>query len=161
MKSDYYAAPAELGKSVRCTITIIDDDFPGILSHQSNELKVMESCGVATLLVERTGGSRGAVSCTFHTKDVTAIAGHDYTACSGEIVFADGEAVKEIQVQILDDSSWEKDEMFKVILENPTSGAQFGYGFASQPLEQAVCEVHIISDDTVTTMVEVVAKMTR
>jgi len=159
VKSDYYASPAELGSNDRCSLTIIDDDFPGILSFKANEIRVVESAGVATLLVERTGGSRGRVSCSFRTQDESAVEGHDYEAQSGELVFNEGEALKEITIKVLDDSSYEKDEMFKVVLEEPKGGAMFGYGFQSTPVKRQVCEVTIQSDDQTQSTVELVAKM--
>ena len=51
--------PAELGPKATCTITIIDDDFPGIIGFKDPDLRVIESTGKAVLRVERTGGARG------------------------------------------------------------------------------------------------------
>jgi len=77
----------------------------------------------------------------------------------GELVFMEGEALQEIPITIIDDSAFEKDETFRVILEKPTGGAQFGYGFHQAPMTQAVCEVTIASDDATASTVELVAKM--
>jgi len=62
-------------------------------------------------------------------------------------------------VVIVDDNAFEKDETFKVVLDKPKGGAQFGYGWSSTPLQQAVCEVTIESDEAAASTVELVAKM--
>jgi len=154
--SDYYASPAELGTNGKTTITIIDDDFPGILSFQEPELTFIESCGHAVLNVERTGGSKGVISCEYRTVEDSAIAGADFVETSGVLEFQPGEAQKSIKVPIIDDAQYEKNEAFRVVLENCTGGAMFGYGWQSTPLTQAVCEVSIKSDDVAASTVELI-----
>ena len=75
---------------------------------------MIESSGKAVLRVERTGGARGRVSCSYRTQDDSAVAEADYVPKSGELVFEEGEALKEITIDIVDDNAYEKDETFKV-----------------------------------------------
>ena len=55
----------------------------------------------------------------FATVDDTAVAGEDYTAVSGTLVFQSGETSGTIEVPIVDDSDVEPDEGFFVTLSDP------------------------------------------
>ena len=79
---------------------------------------VIEDVGMATLTVQRTGGSLGNLTVEYETTDGTATAGQDYTATSGTLTFANGETSKTIQVPILDDATTEPDETFTLSLKN-------------------------------------------
>lgn len=83
-----------------------------------NSFFVIEDVGMATLTVQRTGGSLGNLTVDYETSDGTAIAGQDYTATSGTLTFANGETSKTIQVPILDDATTEPDETFTLSLKN-------------------------------------------
>ena len=58
----------------------------------------------------------------YATVDGTAIAGEDYTATSGTVVFAAGETKKTIDVEIVVDEWLEADEFFTVVLSAPEGG---------------------------------------
>ena len=58
----------------------------------------------------------------YATSDGTAIAGEDYTATEGDLVFAPGETKKSIDVSIVVDELLEADEFFTVSLSNPEGG---------------------------------------
>ena len=62
----------------------------------------------------RTNGLSGKVSCKFETVDGTAIAARDFVAHSGELVFEPGVTQRQIQVEIIDDGSYEKEESFRL-----------------------------------------------
>jgi hypothetical protein len=79
---------------------------------------VIEDVGLATVTVQRTGGSFGDLTVEYETINGTATAGQDYTATSGTLSFANGETSKTIQVPILDDLTTEPDETFTLSLKN-------------------------------------------
>ena len=56
---------------------------PGSLQFTLDVIDASESQGTASITVNRTGGSDGAVSVNFATSDGSATAGSDYTATSG------------------------------------------------------------------------------
>jgi Calx-beta domain/RTX calcium-binding nonapeptide repeat (4 copies) len=61
------------------------------------------------------------VGVTYATADGTAAAGSDYTASSGSLTFAPGEASKTISVAVIGDTTREPDETFSVALSAPTN----------------------------------------
>jgi hypothetical protein len=74
--------------------------------------------GNLKVLVERTGGSAGAVSVAYATADGTATAGSDYTATSGTLEWAAGDNdPKEITVPIL--AAATEDQTFTITLTSP------------------------------------------
>lgn len=64
---------------------------PGVIAQDAAARSVDETSGMISLTVHRTGGSAGAVSCSFKTVDGTAKAGVNYTAAAGTLSWADGE----------------------------------------------------------------------
>lgn len=99
---------------------------PGKLQLSSSNFTVNENQGTATITVNRTGGSDGAVSVNYATSNGTATAGSDYTATSGTLNFAAGETSKTFTVPIIDDTAVEGSETINVTLSNPGGGATLG-----------------------------------
>ncbi|XP_061889103.1 sodium/calcium exchanger 1-like isoform X2 [Entelurus aequoreus] len=84
---------------------------------QSSSYQCVENCGsVALNVVRRGGGLSATVAVDYHTQDGTAIAGSDYRSARGTLVFAAGETVKEILIDIMDDDIFEEEEHFLVHL---------------------------------------------
>jgi len=82
-----------------------------------------EDSGSANIIVERVGGSTGAVSVQVDTADGTAtLADNDYAAVTGQIVsWADGEfGQKSVPLTINADTTVEPDETVTVALSNVT-----------------------------------------
>ena len=100
---------------------------------------VDENVASLSVTVTRSGGNAGEVSVDFSTADGTALAGEDFSAVSGTLVFADGEMSRNFDVTILDDSVYEGDESFSVALGNVQGGASLG-----TPVSAAVT---ILEDD--------------
>lgn len=98
----------------------------GSVQFSFNSFFVIEDVGMATVTVQRTGGSSGNLSVQYDTANGTAIAGQDYTATSGTLNFANGETSKTIQIPIANDTTTEPDETFTLFLKNPTSLDSFG-----------------------------------
>jgi len=99
----------------------------GSLQFSAASYNVLENGVEATITVTRTGGSFGAVSVDYATvAGGTATAGADYTATSGTINFANGDAVpKTFTVGIIDDTTWEGDETVNLALSGVV-GASLG-----------------------------------
>jgi hypothetical protein len=75
-----------------------------------------------TFTVSLSRGTTVAVSVNFATANGSAIAGEDYHAVSGTLVFNAGETTKTIVVEVIGDRKREPDESFSVNLSG-ASGA--------------------------------------
>jgi hypothetical protein len=118
---------SELGSNASAVLRIGDDGASGAPAMSANAYTVSESDGIVTIMVNRSGGSLGGpVTIAYATTDGTATAGSDYTAVSGTLTFAPGEATKTFTVPVTSDSGFETDETFQVALSNPTGGANVG-----------------------------------
>jgi len=88
------SASATIGTPGSAGVTIAGDATP---AQETVELadatfNVAQNAGSLTVSVNRTGGSSGEVSVGYVTADGTAVAGKDYTATSGTLQWADGDA---------------------------------------------------------------------
>ena len=103
----------------------------GTLQFQQATYATAET-GTVNVLVSRAVADGGAVSVQYTTADGTAAAGNatapaDYTATSGTLTWADGDATpKTISIPIATDSILEGNEIFTVTLSNPSGGAALG-----------------------------------
>ena len=95
-------------------VTIEDDDFPGSLNFAEEMVTCNETVGTLQLKVKRTGGSKGVISCSYKTRDGTAVAPSDFEAVHGTLEFAEGVVERTIAVPIVDDARYETDETFQV-----------------------------------------------
>ena len=99
----------------------------GTLGVASQAAQFAENAGNASVRVQRLGGSTGAVSVSYATRDGTALAGSDYTAASGTLNWADGDlADKTVTIALTNDASVEPDENFSLLLSAATGGAALG-----------------------------------
>lgn len=114
----------EIGKALPKTVTvvIIDDDEPGQLRFQEEDVTVIEDKGEeeAILVVERLNGASGTVSCKYRTEDMTAVAGADYVAKAGTLTFNQNEQTAEIKVMIKSVGRFMKEVGFNVVLHDPS-----------------------------------------
>merc|ERR1719232_330517 len=99
----------------------------------------MENEGTIKLGVIRTGNLNCKTSVNFETSDGTANAGEDYVAKAGVIEFEEGEYIKSVEIEIIDDDVWEETETFFVRLFNPSRGTEMD--------KICVTQVSIINDD--------------
>jgi hypothetical protein len=117
---------ATIGSPGSATIMIAGDDTTG---EESVELadatyNVGQAAGSLTVSVNRTGGSSGAVSVGFVTANGTAIAGTDYTATTGTLQWADGDAsAKTFSIKISGASAFSGNKNFTVRLTNANGAA--------------------------------------
>lgn len=122
-------------------VPIIEDFMsPGQLQFAQAQYMADETGGVFNVTVERVLGDAGVVTVNYATEDDSAIAGQDYLATSGQLVFEDGQLTATFEVEILDDVELESTESFVVLLSTPTAGAVLG--------AQDTAEVQITDDDT-------------
>jgi subtilisin family serine protease len=94
----------------------------------STAAQVTEGTGTnptVTFTVHLSAPSSQPVSVSYSTANGTALAGHDYQAASGTVVFNPGETDKTIVITILGDSIDESDESFSITLGQAV-GASLG-----------------------------------
>jgi hypothetical protein len=99
---------------------------PGGFRLSSPAYSVGESGRQATVTVKRVGGSEGAVTVRFATSNGSAKAPSDYHAITRTLRFVDGQAVRTVDVPIVNDARREPAESFTVRLSNPGGGAALG-----------------------------------
>lgn len=118
-------AGVAIGSPQVATVTILANDPPQTVRFTSASVSATEG-GMATLGVERVGGSAGQISVDLTTSPGTASAG-DYEAQSLHLTWAAGDsAAKTILVPIADDATGEGEEKFSAALSNPTGNSQIG-----------------------------------
>lgn len=107
------------------TGTILNDDEAGSIRFASATSSVAEGVGTASVTLQRTGGSSGAVSVTCATTTGgSATAGSDYSSTSVTVSWANGDSAnKSCSIPILEDTIDEPNETVNLALSNPTGGA--------------------------------------
>lgn len=86
--------------------------------------RVAENAAIARVIVRRNAGYAGAVSIGYATSDLTATTGADYTAVSGTLSWPAGDmSDRTIEVPLVNDTTDEADENFRVTLSNASGGA--------------------------------------
>jgi len=76
----------------------------------------------ANFTLSLTQAQPNPVSVDYATQDGTAIAGEDYVATNGTVVFAPGEIAKVVSITVTADAPPEDDETFYLNLSNPVNG---------------------------------------
>jgi hypothetical protein len=100
---------------------------PGTITFAETSAEVVESAGVATIPIQRSGGTTGAVSVAYAVAGGTATAGSDLESVSGVLTWADGESgSKSFQIPILDDPLAEGPETVVFTLSDAAGGAALG-----------------------------------
>jgi hypothetical protein len=119
---------AELGTPSEAIVTIFDNEnaAAGVFRFATTAVAVNENAGSALLTVSRAGGASGQVSVHYSLGGISAVAGEDFDATGGELVFSDGVSSRTISVPIVNDTLDETDETFYVRLLDPTGGASIG-----------------------------------
>lgn len=119
-----------------CTLNILDDDDQGLLGFVTTSALIDELAGSVAFQVTRSNGSSGAISVQWTTSSFGAsgaIAGTDFTASSGTLNWADGDAsARTIAVPILHQAGAQLDRWFWIGLHTPTGGAGLDDGTPSR-----------------------------
>lgn len=143
---------AGLGSPSAATLTITDDDDPptnqpGTLSFSSSSYSASEAGGSATIQVQRTAGTSGAVGVNFSTSDGSAESGSDYVTSSGTLTWADGDgSAKTFQIDLIDDLLQEGTETVNLSLSNATGGASLGTTAATLSLTDNDVDPDCVAD---------------
>ena len=123
------AGGATIGTRDTTVLSIKLNDFPNVgnVSFSSSSYIFLESDSVAQIQVNRVDGTLGAISVEYQTQNVSAVAGSDYVSKSGVLSWADGDSsTKTIEIPILDNTRFNDDKVFSVLLVNPTGGLELG-----------------------------------
>lgn len=100
---------------------------PGTIAFLETSHDAVERAGVATIQLQRSGGTTGAVSVAYAVAGGTATDGSDFEAVSGVLNWADGEGgIKSFQIPILDDQLVEGNETVVFTLSSAAGGAALG-----------------------------------
>jgi hypothetical protein len=103
-------------------ITVFPVDGPPVVS--ANDIAVSEGSNgtaTATFTIRLLAPATNEVSVDFATSDGSALAGSDYVATNGTVVFAVGETSKAVPVTLLPDATSESEETFNLLLSNPVN----------------------------------------
>ena len=86
--------PTILGQPDTATITVLDDDYPGVFTLEHARFEIMETIGVLSLRIVRLIGARGVIRVPYHTEEGTAKGGgEDFEDIVGEVEFLNEETV--------------------------------------------------------------------
>ena len=115
-------------------LSILDDEMGGTIQFATTLTTVVESVGVAQVLVSRTGSTAGGATVDFTTVNGTAIAGTDYGALgdgtppSGTLTFLAGQTSQRIFVPIIDTAAADGVRSLTLTLSNagPSSSTLLG-----------------------------------
>ncbi|RLE23906.1 MAG: hypothetical protein DRJ50_05455, partial [Actinobacteria bacterium] len=109
-----------LGSPAQATATILDDELPEA-SVSSPTYQVGEDGVEISVVVTLSSTSTQDISLDYSTVDGSANGGIDYTATSGTLDILAGNTSGPIPISILDDSRFEGDETFSLVLSNPNN----------------------------------------
>jgi len=94
-----------MGGGWTITVTTAVAGTPGTLQFSSATYAAGEGDGTATITIDRTGGSTGAVSVQFQTLGTgTAVEGSQYSALTQTVNFGDGVTSQTVDVTVLDNA---------------------------------------------------------
>lgn len=101
------------------TVMILDDDHGGVFLFPEAKMEIIESIGQLRVKVQRTSGARGKVKIPYRTVDNTAIGGRDFEKKNDMLIFYNNEIEKFIEIDIVDDEDYQKNESFFIELGQP------------------------------------------
>ncbi|MFC0216224.1 Calx-beta domain-containing protein [Paenibacillus chartarius] len=121
---------AVLGENKAIDVIIYDNDQfipepPGEFEIQQSYAPIEEGNTIYANVFRRLGTS-GTVTVPYQINNGSAVAGADFTGTNGELIFEDGETVKQIEIPVIDDSVYEGNEDFTIALGTPSGGATLG-----------------------------------
>jgi len=117
----------ELGTDKVAEIAILDDDLPGVLKFDHEQIHVEETPydHDITVRICRERGSSGTIGFSYRTESDTAASPHDYEHIEGTAELKEGEFCHDLTVKIMKMRRYERTEQFRIILADPQGGAVF------------------------------------
>lgn len=108
------------------------------ISFDAQQYAIGENGGTATITIVRSGGTGGQSTVEYETANGSALAGSEYAATKGTLVFVAGETQKTFAIQITDNAAIEGMKTVNLSLKNPV-GASLG--------ATAVAQLAIMDDE--------------
>jgi hypothetical protein len=101
-------------------VVIIDDDSPGCIRFQKEEVEVEEDVEEKSfdIGVERIGGASGKVEFSYRTENMTATAGVDYEEAKGTLALEQGVQIGSIPVTIKAKGRYATQASFNLVIED-------------------------------------------
>ena len=138
------AVAHELSQRVSVLINNCDSPVPSTLALAESLFGLAENAIESHVTVVRNGSLEGSATVQYASANGTAVAPDDFTAVSGTLNFADGEASKAININVVQDAIDEgSEETFPFTLSNATGSATLGspssatvFVFDDDPLPQ-------------------------
>mmetsp|Transcript_91608 Transcript_91608/g.144813 ORF Transcript_91608/g.144813 Transcript_91608/m.144813 type:complete len:877 (+) Transcript_91608:89-2719(+) len=108
-------------------VVIIDNDSPGCIRFQSEEVIVEEDVEEKTvgISVDRLGGASGTIGFRYHTEDMSGVAGVDYQEAKGTISLGPAVQSATIPVTINAKGRYYKTASFNLVITEATGGCRF------------------------------------
>jgi solute carrier family 8 (sodium/calcium exchanger) len=138
----------DLTEQSEAKVLIFDNNHPGVLRFDQEDVKVHESCDTTKVEVKvmRTKGCYGPVKVDYHTEDMSAKGGFDYYECKGQLEFAHGESTKTIMLEVLPKGRSERTEQFRLIIDNPQGGVMFDRSADGDDGKNCICTITVEGD---------------
>jgi len=117
---------ADINKSAKCTIVIIDDDDPGMLTFEKEEMTVYQQAVdfEVPISVKRKNGGCGKVSVCYVFEGDTAVAGRDFVKGSGVLEFENQQMEANLTVTIKGVPRYDTKDRFRLIMSEPEGGVK-------------------------------------
>ncbi|MCG8098885.1 MAG: hypothetical protein JAZ05_07315, partial [Candidatus Thiodiazotropha taylori] len=133
---------AEIGSPASTTISILNDDPDtnfATISLESVSYEVRENAGQLRVTVFREGNLDIAATVEYSTLNGSATADEDYQSISGTLTFAEGFSRRTLTIDIINDTLYEQESSFTLILSNAGGGAVIS--------DPSTALIRIIDDD--------------
>lgn len=126
-----YSPGVTNGPQPYCRVVILDNE--GVISFSTATYNQGENVpsGLATIVVERRGGTSGSASVSFATGGGTATPFQDYFPTNGTLIFQPGQTNRSFHVRLVDDAVSEPAETIGLSLSNPTGSNSLGIASAT------------------------------
>ncbi len=133
-------------------LTVVNQAPAASLQFSSPTYSVSSSSGTATITVTRSINTVGTATVHYATSNGTAVAGTDYTATSGTLSFAAGQASQSFTIPILDNPEAAAAATVILTLSTPSSGADLGSQSTATLTITAPLVVHTITYNQIGTL---------
>ena len=133
---------ADIGEPASTTVTILDDDPDGRFASiylDAVSYEINENDAEVNLEVIRAGNTENSVSVEYATLDGSAKQNEDYESADGILTFPAGTTRRILSLKILNDTVYEQESSFTLLLSNAGEGAVIS--------DPSTAIIRIIDDD--------------